>query len=244
MFLLKKLLSALLLPPVSLAALALFGLFIARRHPRAGRWLAGLSLLGLLTLSIPVVSVALMRSLETFPPATATALARVQAIVILGGGMRHGTPEYGGDTLDAYSLERVRYGVHLQKRTGLPILASGGAPFGGRPEAEAMKESIEEEFGGTVRWVESRSRDTTENARFSAAALSADGVSRIALVSHAWHLPRAIPLFERQGLEIVAAPTAFTTLPESRLAQWLPSARALAQSSAALREWLGKLFSD
>ncbi len=244
MFYLKKLLSALVLPPLGPILLALLGVWLSRRRPRLGRGLAVVALLGLAALSMPPVAVALMRSLEGRPPISAQGLARVQAIVILGGGSYWEAPEYGGDTVGRSTLERVRYGVHLHKRSGLPILVTGGAPFGGRPDAETMKEVIEGDFHGRVKWVESASRDTAENAAYSAAMLKTAGISRIALVSQAWHLRRAIELFEREGLEVLAAPTGFSTRPPSAFAAVLPSAAALATSSEALREWLGILVQN
>ena len=309
MFYLKKLLSALVLPPFGLILLGFFGLWLARRHPRTGRSIAALALLALTALSLPPVADALMHSLETYPALSAswgqsassdhkisdaspssdhkpsntpTLTANVtkssdpkssgpksfsdakpssdqrpsapapadpkrspnlrpQAIVILGGGNYPAAPEYGGDTVSHYTLERVRYGVHLQRRSGLPILVTGGAPFGGRPEGETMKEAIERDFHGQVKWVEAASRDTAENAAMSAAMLKAAGITRIALVSHGWHLPRAVELFEHQGLEVLPAPTSFATHAPSLFAQALPSASALEKSYMALHEWLGIL---
>ncbi len=241
MFYLKKLLSALVLPPFGLVLFALFGVWLTRRHPRLGRSLTAIALLALAALSLPPVADALMQSLESRPPISAQDLARTQAIVILGGGNYFTAPEYGEDTVSRWTLERVRYGAQMQKRSGLPILVSGGAPFGGRPEGETMKEAIERDFHGRVQWVEAASRDTAENAAYSAAMLKAAGVKRIALVSHAWHLPRALELYERQGLEVLAAPTAYSTAAPSLFARALPSAFALNQSSMALHEWLGIL---
>ncbi|MBI4986650.1 MAG: YdcF family protein [Rhodocyclales bacterium] len=239
MFYLKKLLSALVLPPFGLLLWAWFGLWLARRHPRSGHALVACALLILTALSLPPVATALMRSLEQSPPIPERSLARAQAIVILGGGNYVGAPEYGGDTVSHASLERVRYGADLQRRSGLPILVTGGTPYGGRPEGETMKEVIEREFKGSVRWAETASRDTAENAAFSAPLLKADGITRIALVSHGWHLPRATELFEREGMEVLAAPTGFTTTTHALFARALPSAGALEKSSQALREWLG-----
>lgn len=239
MFLLKKILSALAVPPFSLILLALAGLFLSRRHPRSGRWLAGLALSGMLLMSIPAVSILLMQSLDLPPPISTDQLRRAQAIVILGGGIDDDAPEYGNDTVGGATLQRLRYGAWLQKASGLPILVTGGAPFGSRPEADAMKETLEREFGAKVRWTETHSRDTAENANLSAAVLWPAKVTRIALVSHAWHLPRAVPLFERQGLEVVAAPTAYDTWPRSYAERILPSTEALHRSSTALREWIG-----
>ena len=241
MFFLKKLLTALALPPASLIILALFGLWLTRRHPRSGRWLASLSLLTLFALSLPVVATALLRSLETQAPASARQLIQAQAIVVLGGDLYHQAPEYGQDTVGRSSLQRIRYAASLQRQYGKPLLVTGGAPFGGRPEGEAMKEAIEQDFGGQVRWVESVSRDTQENVRLSAPLLKAAGISRIVLVSHAWHLRRAIPLFEQQGFEVIPAPTVFSRDPDHPLALFLPKAKALSDSSMALHEWLGLL---
>ncbi len=239
MFYLKKLISALVLPPTGPLLLAWFGLWLTRRHPRSGRVLVFCALFVLTALSLPPVALGLMQSLEQFPPISAQNLARAQAIVVLGGGNYHGAPEYGGDTVGRWTLERVRYSAYLQRHTGLPILVTSGAPYGGRPEGETMKEAIERDLGGKVKWAENASRDTAENAAYSARILKANGISRIALVSHGWHLPRAAELFARAGLEVIAAPTVFSTESPSSFAQALPSAGALLTSSLALHEWLG-----
>lgn len=245
MFLLKKLLTAVLLPPTGPVLLALFGLWLARaagnqRRRNGGLRLAILSLFGLLALSLPVVGNALLASLESHPPITLAQLRRVQAIVILGGGSYFGAPEYRGDTVSAATLERVRYGARLARESHLPLLVTGGAPFGGRPEGESMKAVLEDEFDVQVRWVETASRDTEESASLSAQLLKARGVTRIALLSHGWHLPRAIPLFEKQGLEVTPAPMGFSTLPPSAVASFLPG--GLGNSSKALHEYLGRLY--
>lgn len=239
MFYAKKLLSALVLPPAGPILLALWGLWLSRRHPRTGRAISAGALLGMLALSLPPVAEALMQGLEDRPPIAAQDLARAQAIVVLGGGKRDAAREYGGDTVNAWTLERLRYAAVLQKRSGLPLLVSGGAPTGGKPEAEAMREVVERELGGKVRWTETESRDTTENAAYSARLLKADGVARIALVSHAWHLKRAVELFEREGLQVFAAPTAYTRPSTSLFEHWRPSTSAFSSSTEALHEWLG-----
>jgi uncharacterized SAM-binding protein YcdF (DUF218 family) len=198
MFFLKKLITALVLPPIGPILLALYGLWLMRVYPRLGRSVAIAALLGLTALSLPPVAGALMQSLESQPPISSEKLARAQAIVILGGETYSGAPEYGADTVGRWTLERVRYGVYLQRRSGLPILVTGGAVYGGRPVAETMKEVAERDFHGHVRWVESVSRDTAENAAYSATMLKKDDISRIVLVSHSSHLRRAGELFERQ----------------------------------------------
>lgn len=241
MFLLKKIVASIILPPFALIVLALAGSWLSRRHPKTGRAITVFSLLTLLALSMPIVSGTLMRSLEQHGPISPESISRTQAIVVLGGGSYRNAPEYGQDTVGIVSLERARYGVHLQRQTGLPILVTGGAPFGGQPEAELMASAIREEFGGQVRWVENASRDTAENALLSAPLLREDGLSRIALVSNVWHLPRAVAHFEQAGLEVLPAPMGFSVAREVSLSDFLPHAGALAGSSRALQEWLGRL---
>lgn len=244
MFLAKKLLSALLLPPAGPILLAFVGLWLAgsesRRWRTAGRWLAGLSLVGLLVLAIPATGSFFLRQIETHPPAAQQALKDIDAIVVLGGGSYYGAPEYGADSVSHATLERIRYAAHLARTTGRPILVTGGAPHAGRPEALSMKQVLEQEFKIPVRWMEDQSRDTKENAQYSAAMLRRDGMTRIALVSHAWHLPRAIPLFEREDLHVLAAPTAFSTYSPSWAENLMP--QDFRRSRQAMHEWLGQLF--
>lgn len=255
MFLLKKLIAALVLPPTGPVLLAFVGLWLASgkswsvgrardsasRAGRAGLWLTSLCLLGLVALSLPLVSNALMAPLQPHSPIAAAQLKQVQAIVILGGGTYSNAPEYGGDTVGQSTLARVRYGARLAKQTGLPLLLSSGAPYGGRAESESMREVLEQDFGVKVRWVEAASRDTAENAQLSAKILKDAGIRRIALVSHAWHLPRAIPLFEREGLQVIAAPTGFRTISPSLAENLLPG-EAFGTSRLAIREYLGQLY--
>jgi len=244
MFLAKKILTALILPPAGLLFLILFGLWLtgskSRRWRDGGKILAIISVLALLILSLPMVGNALMRPLETHPPITAAQLNQVQAIVILGGGTYHAAPEYGSDTVSHATLERLRYGARLARETQLPLLVTGGAPFGGRPEGESMRESLERDFGIRPRWVETASRDTAENASLSVPLLKTAGVTRIALLSHGWHLPRAIPLFEREGFTVIPAPTKYSTGSASWLEDMLPN--DLRRSRQALHEYLGQLF--
>jgi uncharacterized SAM-binding protein YcdF (DUF218 family) len=239
MFLFKKFLTAVILPPFSLILLAVAGLWVARRHPKSGRSISFIALTLMTALSLPPVAGTLVRSLEWYPPLPLEELSKTQAIVILSAGNYRDAPEYGGDTVSRFGLERIRYGVYLQRQTERPILVSGGTPSGGKPEAETMRDTIVNDFRGHVTWVENTSRDTAENALFSAAILRKAGISRITLVSQAWHLPRAVELFEYQGLEVLPAPTGFSSNMPATIIQYRPHADAMAESSRALQEWLG-----
>lgn len=239
MFLLKKILTALVLPPAGPLLLSALGLLLIRRRPRLGKSLAWGGLVLLWLLATPLLAQALLGLVEAQPPLQPAQMQRAQAIVVLGGESYFAAPEYGGDTVKGHSLERLRYAARLARASGLPVLASGGSPAGIRPEAEAMREALEADFGVRVRWVEGRSRDTVENAAFSAALLREAGLGRVLLVTNALHMRRAKEAFERAGLEVIPAPTAWqSTAPFSAL-QLLPSADGLRIAYYALREALG-----
>ena len=243
MFLLKKLLSGLILPPLGPLLLVAAGLLLATRRPKLGRTLAALGLVAALALCTPVTVRLLLDGLETAPPLDPGRLAEADAIVILAGGTRGYAPEFGGETVNALSLERIRYGARLARHSGLPVMVSGGAPKGGRPEGELMKVSLEEDFSVPVRWVESRSRDTRENADFCASVLQPSGHRRIVLVTHAAHMRRATEAFEAAGFTVLPAPTAhmLNREPDTNI---LPSPPGMSSAYAgwyASHEWLGLL---
>jgi uncharacterized SAM-binding protein YcdF (DUF218 family) len=243
--LVRKLLTALLLPPTGPLLVALFGYLLTRkRHPRAGRVLIWAGLLSLFLLSLPLVSWRLQGALQNSPPLDYGIARQAQAIVILGGGSRRDALEYGGDTLSAFSLERARYGAWVARRTELPVLVSGGVVFNGAPEATLMRNALQDELGVKVRWTEETSRNTHENAEHSAALLRAEGIEKIILVTHGFHMRRAQAEFSAAGFEVIAAPTRIHN-PEAEMGPWilwlLPDAGALRDSSYALREGLGDL---
>lgn len=241
MFLLKKILTALALPPAGPLLLAALGLLLMRRRPRLGQTLAWSGLVLLWLLSTPLVTKSMLAALEDVPPLDPARAKGAQAIVVLGFGSYSAAPEYGGDTVGSGSLERIRYAARLQRETGLPLLVSGGAPWGGTPEGRAMQAALERDFGVKVRWVEDASADTRGNARLSAPLLRESGVKRVLLVTHAWHMRRAQAAFAAEQLETVAAPTGFETRGPFTALDALPGPGGLRAGRLALGEWLGGL---
>src|SRR5512140_3376398 len=168
---LKPYLAAPLLPPLAPLLLVVLGLLLLRSRQRL--WGAVLAVVGtgtLWLLSCTAVSIWLNTLLlPAYPMASARALvsARVQAIVVLGGGTEMGLPD-GVSQLSPSSLDRLRYGVELARATGVPLLFSGGAGWGSKadapPEADVAARVAEDAFGVKVRWKEDQSRDTRENA--------------------------------------------------------------------------------
>lgn len=243
LFLLKKFLSAVLLPPLMPLLWVAAGLLLLRRHRRWGLAMAWGGLLLALLLSAPSAVNLLTAPLENVPLLQAHDLSRAQAIVILGAGQRRYMPEYGGATPNRLALERLRYGARLARASGLPVLVSGGAPEGDVSEASLMAEVLRKDFAITPRWLEARSLDTADNARFSAALLKPHKIQRIVLVTHAAHMRRAVAEFQMQGFEVFPAPTGFLTDQRAgeNFIDFLPGATAAYSSWYALHEWVGIL---
>lgn len=229
--------SALALPPASLALAALLALLLLRG--RAGRGVALLALAALVLLSLPVVSMALLASLNVPPAAPAQP---PQAIVVLGGDLDR-LVDPPGVTLGSLSLERVRAGAALHRRTGLPVLVTGGV-VDDLPLAVGalMADSMTADFNVPVRWTEAASPTTWENAEYSASMLNAAGVSRVFLVTHAWHMRRSLLAFRRVGIDAVPAPVRPDPWPKLRASEFLPRPSAWIGSFFAVHEWVGLAY--
>jgi len=239
-WLLTNILASALLPPFSLVIVLVTALALQRQRPRLAMTLIFLVALALYALSTPWVGGLLLKSLEISKPVNLHAPPLADAIVVLGGGRRTHAQEYGGDTLNSYSLERLRYAARLHRATQLPILATGGMPGGGSlAEGSLMRVVSTEELHTPIRWVEDAALTTWDNARFSAPILKNAGVKRILLVTDAAHMRRAAPLFERQGLQVIPAGIQFSNTRIDSPLSLLPSASGLRDSSYALHEWLG-----
>lgn len=242
--LITRSLETLLFPPSSIIALLLIALLLLRRQRRWALAMVWFTIVSLYVLSMPSTAHLLTQSLEIYPALQAHDLKNnpARAIVVLGSGRYTDAPEYGGDTVSTGGLERLRYAVHLHKLTGLPLLVSGGSPFGEPvPEAVLMKESLVNDFQVTDVWLEDQSRTTAENAFFTKTLLEKKGIHHVYLVTHAWHMPRAVKVFEQAGLAVTAAPSMFSSLEGGNavLLEWLPNAGALKKTCLALHEKLG-----
>ena len=247
----SKIQALFLLPPGIIIVTALLGFLIQIRWLLAGSFIVALSFAALLILSLPFTGQRLMADIESrISPLRLTDAAdggpAPGAIIILGGGRYTEAPEYGNrDSVSQVTLERIRYGAHLHRLTGLPILVSSGSPYGEQvPEAELMKTALESDFQVAVKWIESQSANTLENARYTKIMLAQAKVRRAYLVTHAFHMPRAVWSFENEGIHTIPAPMGFTTLnkEDRETLGYFPSASGLHLSSIALREHLGMLW--
>lgn len=237
-WLITNLLAAVLLPPTNLLLVGIAGILMLKQRRRLGHILIVASLIGTGLLSTPYVAKHFLAYFEV-PPLIDPNGQKADAIVILGGGTYRNAPEYGIDTIKPEPLERLRYGAWLARRTGKPILVSGGAPDGGPAEAPLMQAVLEQDFRVKVRWIEDTSNNTHENAADSAELLKQAGIRRIYLVSQAWHLMRAIPEFERAGLTVIPAGTGYINTAPLLPLDFIPDGKYLRYSYYASHEAIG-----
>lgn len=241
-----KFLATFLLPPFNILILSLTGFLLWHKRPYLARTLIGLSICLLWIFSTPFFAESILQTLEypaAEPQLGASAISNIKtadAIVVLSGGTYFHAPEYGGNTVSSASLQRLRYAAILYRENRKPLLLTGGSPLGNSgSEAQQMKQVLEKEFHIPVRWTEEESINTFESAQYSYRLLHDAGIRRIALVTHAWHMPRALYAFKAAGFEVIPAPTAYTSRYKTGLMTFLPNANALHESSIFLHETIG-----
>jgi uncharacterized SAM-binding protein YcdF (DUF218 family) len=229
--------AVLLVPPVNLAILGLAAALLG------WRWLAAAALAALLLLALPAVSGALLAGLEHDLPAAPAGAPPPAAIIILGGDVIDLSGDIARADVGVLTLQRLRAGAALSRATHLPVLVTGGVVNAGTPPvAELMARSLAQDFGIAARWVEPAAIDTWDNARRSAALLHADGIASAYVVTHAWHMRRALMAFAATGLTVVAAPLPADRAPGLAVGALVPRVASWLRSYFALHEWIGGVW--
>lgn len=226
-----------------LAGIALLAYF---RHPTRARRLLVVSLFSLVVLfSWPPVSYLASKTLEWYYPVAHIPSGEAEAIVVLSATVY---PARGArpTPLPSYStFKRCRHAAWLYKEwRQVPILACGGASKDTPPYSHVMKEMMRHEgVPDAAIWTEDQSGSTYENAVNAVEILRSKGISKVALVTEAYHMFRAERCFLKQGIEVVPAPCEFRS-GEFELSPhtFLPGATAIRHNEHALHEWLGYVW--
>jgi uncharacterized SAM-binding protein YcdF (DUF218 family) len=234
------------------AGLVAGAVLLLLRLPRLGRLVAALAVAQLIVFSISVVSSALLRPLEDEARAEAAAAPACcyDAIVVLGGGIGAALPPLRPDP-DLYdAADRVWHAARLFHRGLAPrIIVSGGSyavQTGEAPptqaEATAMRAFLLALGVPEDRIVmEGRSVNTIGNMQETRALV---GAGRVALVTSGYHMPRALRLARKVGLDAATFPTDWQVLPPSGpfWEQLLPSVGSLTGANMAIKEYLALAF--
>ena len=243
---LRSLVSAFLMPPAINIIAVFAGLLLLRFFKRTAILFILLSLISLWLLATPLFSSMLHESIEKYPAIDSSTIAQhsPQAIVVLGAAHYDAAAEYNRQPVPtAYGLTRLHYAAYLQQQTGLPVMLTGGPMNRDQDVHSQVLERALAVYGVNARWREERSATTWQNALFSAEILLPQGVQSVIVVTHSYHMRRAVRLFELAGFNVLPAPTELSTrFPWRSWAYWLPDSKSLALSHSVLHEYLGLLW--
>lgn len=198
-------------------------------------------------LSIRYVSYKLIKPLENyFKQPKISELKDAQAIIILGGGCCDGVSDFDGEgQIPAIAANRFLMGLRLYNTLHLPIILPGGSSSSQKKtESEVAKRTLMA-CGIEEKWLitETRSRNTSENAKFTNQLCQEKGFKKVILVTSASHLLRSTIFFQREGLDVIPYPSDFRTDKKLKLdiSSFIPNRFSLNNTASALKEYLGFL---
>ena len=249
MFLLKKIISPFFMPLPACLFLALVGLFFLwfTRKQKTGRVFVTIAIALLALLSYDAISGTLALTLEKqYAPFSNFENSKdVKWIVVLGGGSEVDKALPLSTYLSEASLKRLSEGVFIHKRLpGSKLIVSGKSGFEGiTPVAEVMADTARE-WGVKPKdiVIEGEAKDTKDHAIYVKEIVGRD---RFILVTSAWHMPRAVGLFRKHGMEPIPAPTDYMVRKrEGGLTPgvFFPDAGALEKAERVIHEYLGMVW--
>lgn len=249
LFLIKKILGS-LLQPLSLILLSgFFGLFLLHtRRQILGRVLLSLSLLSLLLLSYAPIAHTISRGLEKqYTPYVLKPAFKPKYVIVLGGGVVMDPTFPITSQIGSVSLARLVEGIRIfRKHPDSTLLLSGGGTLAGQQRAEAavmaeMAQLLGVPVGSIL--TESKSWDTKDQAR-RLKRIVAD--APFVLVTSATHLPRAMLMFQEEGMKPVPGPAKFHSKDDEETVfnrhTLFPRPQNLVHVSRSVHEYLGLLW--
>jgi uncharacterized SAM-binding protein YcdF (DUF218 family) len=222
---------------------ALIGAVFSAR--RGGRWLAIGCLLALLVVGDGPIGALMIAPLEDRFPPPAADLPAPTGIIVLGGAIDDDISQARGQTTFDEGAERLTEAAVLARRypSARIVYTGGSGSLLARPSTEAEDARRLLVAMGVDRQritLETRSRNTDENARFTAALVHPESGQTWLLVTSAYHMPRAMGLFRKAGFAATAYPVDYRTV--GGRADWRPQAnlpRGMEIFDLAAHEWVG-----
>jgi uncharacterized SAM-binding protein YcdF (DUF218 family) len=216
------------------------------RYARFGRGLALTAILILAAAATLPLGVLLISPLENRFPQPPPDLPPPEGIIVLGGAINDPASAARAQTIFDEGGERLTEAVVLAKRypQARVVYTSGSATFTPTTSAEALQaRKLMSQMGIAPDRVtiEDKSRNTDENARFTAAIVHPESSQHWLIVTSAFHIPRAMGVFEKAGFHPIAYPVAFRTLgrwPSDLRLRFDPT-RNLRNFDIAVHEWIG-----
>lgn len=249
---LSKLLPLFIYPLGLSTVLLIIAFFMALRRSRLATIPIFLSFLILMVAGNPRFSTFLLQSLEWQNTATQN-LPTADAIVVLGGATKSVNPPRVMPDLNEHG-DRLLYAAKLYKEGKAPLIVVSGGRIGwSGPEDSEAKDMVEilELTGIPPEDIiqENKSLNTHQNAVFTKKILQEKGIEKVLLVTSAFHTPRSLKIFARQGIEAIPAPTDFLVSEhdltkhdystESQILSYFPTSQNLDYTTKAIKEYIG-----
>lgn len=233
-----------LLPIGSIVAILIILALYQMRHKIRGRWILAVVVAILYALSIDPVANAIIRPLETAYDQPALAELDGDVVILLGGGARADVPDFDGrGQVGEAAANRFLTAVRIQKAKNIPILLSGGAVFKGDANEAEIEKRMLLSLGVAEKdiYMDEGSRNTAENASFSKKICDSQGWSHPIVVTSAFHMTRAMTLFNREGMDCVPYPCDYRTSAALHITPYsfIPQAFVLFNSCLCLKEYVG-----
>jgi uncharacterized SAM-binding protein YcdF (DUF218 family) len=256
MFLYLSKLLPLFFYPLGLASVSLVvALVTLRKRPRTATVAIAFSLALLLLCGNAWLAKSLVRSLE-WQNLPSPQVPNAEAIVVLGGATKSAFfPRPGVDLSE--TGDRVIYAAQLYRQKKAPIIILSGGRIdwrGGGASESADMASILTSIGVPSQVIvqEPDSLNTYQNAVNVKKIMQSIGINRVLLVTSAMHMPRSLKIFQRQGIDVIPAPTDFLvskgelqelgSTPKSAVLNLFPDSNNLHQFTLALKEYIGNFI--
>ena len=253
MYGLKKILVSLFSPLSMCFELMVIGLVLVEfsQQKKTGKYLVLLGILMLMTSSFELISGRILQTLESqydqLDVAQVTSIddggyaARsLKWIVVLASGLTGDPTQPIQLQISHYSRVRLMEGIRLHRLIpGSKIILTGGIGFDG-PAGATTLSRVAEELGvaKSDMVLEVESRDTKDHPLYVRHFVREDP---FILVTSAFHMPRAMKLFLKQGLAPIPAPAGHWKPPKELMTarNFFPSASGLRLAELAYHEYLG-----
>lgn len=244
MFLLEKLIKALITLPALLSLMVLVGAYIYVRHDKKNgkRVLFGALVLGWFfctDMALYVMTRPLIGGLHEFRIQDLPSEAN---ILVLGGGCRNGDFDNPAERLSDPSLRRAIEGFRIWRHKPDAKLIFSGTDWSrdcNIAEIAARMVSVWKADSAKILQL-NPARNTREEAALYFQNFGAE--KPLILVSSAIHLPRAIRNFKNKGIKVIPAPTDFPMHHDKfRISDVLPDAGNFQKCSAVWIEWMANL---
>lgn len=245
-FLLSKILWIIINPFNVILALLVLGWILLFKRPAAGKKLIGMGLLIIFLAGSGFLPGIMMRSLENRIPA-GTIPSKINGVIVLAGMVNMESSRKGLIELTEQSDRIIEGIIMVQRYPGAEVIITGGSGY--LKQGENLKEAdylkklaislgVDEERI----LIERNSRNTHEHA-VALAKMLPDKKGQWVLITSAFHMPRSLGCFKKEGLNVIPYPVDYKTTVDTSnkfsFVSFLPTMGNLSSFNIALHEWLG-----